>query len=131
VQALLDHAWREGICCAVVTSSPRHMAALSLEVTGLAERLPIRVCAEDTTTHKPDPAPYLLASRRLGVPPQRCLVIEDSVSGVQAGCAAGMTVIGYAGLISAERLLAAGAKRCVASLAELVPLEPVTVRVAR
>jgi beta-phosphoglucomutase-like phosphatase (HAD superfamily) len=41
---------------------------------------------------KPQPDPYLLAARRLEVPPGECLVIEDLTSGVTAGLAAGMTV---------------------------------------
>ena len=50
------------------------------------------VDAESTTRGKPDPAPYLTAAAALRVSPARCLVIEDSRSGVAAGLAAGMTV---------------------------------------
>lgn len=65
---------------------------------------------------RPKPAPdlYLHAAARLGVPPARCLVVEDSVTGTTAGVAAGMTVIGFLGGRHirdghADRLRAAGA----------------------
>ncbi|MBA3686560.1 MAG: HAD family phosphatase, partial [Planctomycetes bacterium] len=74
---LLDHARDEGVCACVVTNSERRVAVAALTAAGLAERLPLRVCYEDTHLHKPDPAPYLLAARRLGVPASRCLAIED------------------------------------------------------
>jgi len=121
VHDMLDRAAQLGIPCMVVTSSSRALCALSLEVTGLARRLPSRICHEDTREHKPDPAPYLLAARRLGVAPDRCLVVEDSVSGVRAGRAAGCSVLGYPGLVPASELLAAGASRSVATLSEVLP----------
>ena len=123
VAVLLDNAFAEGITCCIVTSSERHVAAAALASAGLANRLPMRVCREDTPRHKPDPSPYLLAAARLGLPPASCLVIEDSVSGVRAAVAAGMTAIGFAGLIPAERLRQAGAVRTISDHSELlVPL---------
>jgi HAD superfamily hydrolase (TIGR01509 family) len=130
---LLDAAFDHGICAAVVTSSERRLCALSLEVAGLSHRLPIRVCHEDTVGHKPDPAPYLLATRRLSVPSARCLVVEDSVSGVRAGKAAGCTVAAFPGLVSAADLVAAGADHCVTTLADVLglPSSAVRMRAAR
>ncbi|HYE05157.1 MAG TPA: HAD family phosphatase [Planctomycetota bacterium] len=121
VDRLLDYAWREGIACCVVTSATRRVAIATLAAAGLAERLPSRVCAEDTIAHKPDPAPYLLACRRLDVPPAACVAIEDSLSGVAAARAAGCVTIGFAGLIPAEQLMAAGAMATVIDLAQLLP----------
>ena len=122
VAALLEHATSEGIACCIVTSSERLVAAEALASAGLAARLPMRICREDTLRHKPDPAPYLLAASRLGVPPAACLVIEDSVSGVRAAVAAGMPAIGFAGLIPAEHLREAGALGTITDHADLVPL---------
>lgn len=122
VDALLQHAWSIGLCCCVVTSSERRLAHASLAQTGLAERLPIRICHEDTVRHKPDPEPYLLAAQRLSVPIRNCLAIEDSVSGVRAAAAAGATVVGSTSLIPADELRAAGAVRCVSDLSEILPL---------
>ena len=116
VVGLLERAAARGLYGYVVTSAERRVAAMSLTVTGLAQRLSARVCHEDVTHHKPDPEPYLLAATRLSVPPARCLVIEDSPSGVRAGKAAGCTVIGFAGVISASELSAAGADQVVTHL---------------
>ena len=49
--------------------------------------------AEMVDGTKPDPAPYLLAARKLGYPPEECIAIEDSVSGVTSALRAGMFVV--------------------------------------
>ena len=66
---------------------------------------------------KPHPEIFLTAARELGVAPDRCLVVEDSVSGVEAGIAAGMAVIGLARAEDADLL--AEADLVVASLDEV------------
>jgi len=118
VADLLERAYRAGIPCTIVTSAERRLCVAALEATGLDRRLPARVCFEDVTRPKPHPDPYLLAARRLDVPPQRCWVIEDSVTGATAGVAAGCTTFAVAGLVPAERLAATGA-RVVASVDEV------------
>jgi HAD superfamily hydrolase (TIGR01509 family) len=122
VEAFLDHARDEGVPCAVVTSSHRELAVAALEVTGLAPRLPMRICHEDTPKRKPDPSPYLLAASRLGVAAAHCLVIEDSVFGVTAGVAAGAYTVALRGYTDEAEVRAAGARRVISSLDELIPL---------
>jgi HAD superfamily hydrolase (TIGR01509 family) len=73
---------------------------------------------------KPAPDVFLHAASALDVAPERCLVIEDSVPGVTAGIAAGMTVLGFAGSAAsparqAERLAAAGAHETFAEMRRL------------
>ena len=119
VHGLLTRATESGVFTHVVTSAVRDLAALTLSVTGLAERLPVRICHEDVTNHKPDPEPYLLAAARLSVPASRCLVIEDSLSGVKAGVAAGCRVVGFVGIIGAAELRDAGAHYTVMTLDEV------------
>jgi beta-phosphoglucomutase len=68
---------------------------------------------------KPRPEIFLTAALELGVPSDRCLVVEDSVAGVQAGKAAGMTVVGLARAGDADVLAAAGADLVAASLDEI------------
>ncbi len=119
VLGLLAHAADSGVFTHVVTSAERELATLTLTVTGLAQRLPVRICHEDVTSHKPNPESYLLAAARLSVPPARCLVIEDSLSGVKAGVAAGCQVVGFVGIISAAELRGAGAHSTVMTLDEV------------
>lgn len=77
--------------------------------------------AEDCRHHKPNPEPYLRAAKMLNVPPgKNCIAIEDSIRGVTAAKAAGMTVIGFDNHLNGRELLyAAGADRVVADLNEL------------
>jgi sugar-phosphatase len=81
---------------AVVTSADVPLARARLGAAGIDP--PVLVTVEDVTAGKPDPEGYLLAARRLGVPPEECLVVEDSAPGIDAGRAAGMTVAALRGL---------------------------------
>ncbi|MBX7267731.1 HAD-IA family hydrolase [Micromonospora sp. Llam7] len=76
---------------AVVTSASRKVAELRLARLGV--RIPQLVCADDVRCGKPDPEPYLLAARRLGVDPATCIVVEDAPMGLVAAKAAGMHTI--------------------------------------
>jgi HAD superfamily hydrolase (TIGR01509 family) len=77
------------------------------------------VTADDITRAKPDPEPYLRTTARLQLPPAQCLVIEDSIAGIQAAKAAGCTVVGITTGLGAPELWAGGADQVVASFAEL------------
>ena len=85
---------RLGAPRALVTGSSRREARQMLELLGLVDAFPIVVAAEDAPRSKPHPDGYLRAATALGVPPGRCLVIEDSAAGIAAGRAAGCTVVG-------------------------------------
>jgi HAD superfamily hydrolase (TIGR01509 family) len=70
----------------------------ALDLAGLRDRVDIGVfSAEQVALPKPAPDLYLLAARTAGIPPERCLVVEDSPTGVTAALAAGMRVIGFLG----------------------------------
>jgi HAD superfamily hydrolase (TIGR01509 family) len=71
---------------------------------------------------KPAPDVFLLAAECMGAAPARTAVIEDSVNGVLAGRAAGMTVFGFAGLVPAADLAAAGASRTFTQMRDLPAL---------
>lgn len=88
--ALLD---ARGIPRAVATSTRRERALQKLELCGLLSHFHAVVTGSDVAHPKPAPDIYLLAARELGVDPARCVVLEDSVPGVQAALAAGMTPI--------------------------------------
>ena len=84
-----------GFRLALASSSNRELidAVLrELELTGLFE---VTVSSEEVARGKPAPDVYLEAARRLGVPPGRCVAVEDSASGICAARAAGMRVIAY------------------------------------
>ncbi|MEV7729231.1 HAD family hydrolase [Streptomyces sp. NPDC087917] len=83
--ALPAHRW------AVVTSATRPLAEARLREAGI--EAPELVAADDITRGKPDPEPFLLAARRLGVDPARCVVFEDAPAGLTAGRAAGMRTV--------------------------------------
>jgi HAD superfamily hydrolase (TIGR01509 family) len=120
---LLAAAWELGVPVVVVTSSERRLAAAALLSAGLALRLPMRVTRDDVSDYKPHPRPFLLAAERLGLPPETCLAIEDSVTGTTAAAAAGCAAVAVAGYVPAAALAAAGARCVVGSLADLLPLD--------
>jgi HAD superfamily hydrolase (TIGR01509 family) len=82
----------------VASSSDIDRVSLSLRVTGLAPRFDGRLYTAQMVRHgKPAPDLFLYAAEKMQAAPARTLVIEDSVSGVQAAKAAGMTVWGFVG----------------------------------
>ncbi|MFF9097906.1 MULTISPECIES: HAD family hydrolase [unclassified Streptomyces] len=87
---------------AVVTSATRRLAEARLDAVGILPKT--LIAADDITRGKPDPEPYLLAARRLGVDPARCVVFEDAPAGLQAGRAAGMTCVALATTHRADEL---------------------------
>ncbi|MFE7899034.1 HAD family hydrolase [Streptomyces sp. NPDC057424] len=76
---------------AVVTSATRRLAEARLDAVGILPKT--LVAADDITRGKPDPEPYLLAARALGVDPAHCVVFEDAPAGLASGRAAGMTTV--------------------------------------
>jgi sugar-phosphatase len=76
---------------AVVTSATRRLAEARLDAVGILPKT--LIAADDITRGKPDPEPYLLAARQLGVDPADCVVFEDAPAGLAAGRAAGMTTV--------------------------------------
>ncbi len=92
------------------SSAPREKIELTLKLTGLFPFFVDRIfSAYEIGSWKPDPGLFLHASAQLGVPPSRCAVIEDSLVGVLAARAAGMTVFGYGSVATASALAHAGA----------------------
>ena len=113
------------IACA--SGADRYKVEMQLQKVGLAPYFAGRVFSgHEMPATKPAPDVYLAAAAALGVPPQRCLVVEDTVTGVTAGVAAGATVVGFSpspvGHGSPEALRAAGAVQVIAHLRELPAL---------
>lgn len=90
---LLAEIAAAGVPCALVTSSEQAImdAVLAHSLAGAA--FDVTVCAADVSRTKPDPEPYLVAARRLGADPARCVALEDSPNGVSSAEAAGCLVV--------------------------------------
>jgi sugar-phosphatase len=95
---------------AVVTSAPRAIAPGRLRRLDCGQPAAL-VCADDVDAGKPSPEGYLRAARDLGVAADDCVVVEDSLPGVEAGLAAGMRVIAVATTSPAAELRSA---HCIA-----------------
>jgi sugar-phosphatase len=102
MQSLEEGRW------AVVTSCSTPLARARLGAARLPTP-PLLITGDDVSEGKPDPSPYLLAAGRLNVAPEKCVVVEDAKSGVQAGKRARMRVVAIAATYAAEDLSAAGA----------------------
>ena len=96
--SLLKECKDSGIKTALVTASSRDLMTIVLK------RFPpgtfdVVVSGDDVEKSKPDPAPYLLAAKQLSVDISKCLVLEDSLTGVQSGLSSGAKVIGIPHLV--------------------------------
>jgi HAD superfamily hydrolase (TIGR01509 family) len=78
---------------AVASGGHRHIVLQTLTTIGIVDLFDTIVCSEDYSRGKPAPDPFLEAARRMGAEPSRCLVFEDSVTGLAAAQAAGMDCI--------------------------------------
>jgi beta-phosphoglucomutase len=86
--------WRH----AVASSAPPANIEVILDVLGVRDAFDAYVSAEEVPHGKPAPDVFLLAADRVGVPPDRCVVVEDAPAGVEAGRRGGMRTIGVASL---------------------------------
>jgi HAD superfamily hydrolase (TIGR01509 family) len=115
---------RARVC--VASSSGPERIRLSLRAAGYETLFAANIfSAVEVAEGKPSPDLFLHAARRMGVKPKDCLVIEDSVAGVVAARAAGMTVFGFVGashfspLDDGAQLIAAGAELLFDTMAHL------------
>ncbi len=114
---------RSGGRLAVASGADRFKVEMMLEQVGLLSFFAGRVFSgHEMPRSKPHPDVYLAAAAHLGVDPRRCLVVEDTPTGVQAGVAAGGTVWGYAALGQEADLRAAGAVRVFTDMTDLTQL---------
>jgi HAD superfamily hydrolase (TIGR01509 family) len=88
----------------LATMSRCEQATRTLKVLGLADAFDFIATREDVENPKPDPEIYLLVADVLQVPIGECMVLEDSVAGVQAGLAAGALVVAFATTMTREKL---------------------------
>lgn len=118
-------ALRLPVC--VASSSAPEQIRRKLELTGILDRFGQSnlFSAAMVARGKPAPDLFLYAAQRLGAPPNRCVVVEDSPAGIEAACAAGMNAIGFCGGSHCgpehgSRLQARGAALVIADMNKLV-----------
>ncbi|MDW8291023.1 MAG: HAD-IA family hydrolase [Armatimonadota bacterium] len=111
---MLERVWLHPVC-------ERHGLHYPFVTAGtrLIDLFDANVCGRDFAQGKPHPEIFLTAAALLGVPPERCVVVEDAPVGVQAAKAGGMRCIGVARRNDAHLLRAAGADRVVTNLDEV------------
>ncbi len=105
---------------ALVTSGSRSRVRRQLREFGLMRLFAARVCSEDAPRRKPDPAPVLLALRRLRVAPEACVYVGDAPDDVEMAHRAGVWAIAVLGASPVpERLRASGPDAVIASIRAL------------
>jgi HAD superfamily hydrolase (TIGR01509 family) len=90
VAALQQAGWQQ----AIASSAPRLNVEVVHRALGFSGLIDVLVGAEDVQRGKPDPEVFLAAASRVGVPPGRCVVVEDAEAGIEAALRAGMKSIG-------------------------------------
>ena len=116
---LIDALFAAGFKLAVGSSGPPANVELTLDKLGRRTRFAALSTGADVERGKPDPQVFQIAAMRLGVPPERCAVIEDAPAGVEAANRAGMASIAVLGTATPEQL--SHARLVVDSLRELTP----------
>ncbi|KAF7367363.1 Sugar phosphatase YfbT [Mycena sanguinolenta] len=94
----------------IVTSATRNYAPRALERCSIPLPRAGIVCSDDVSQGKPHPAPYLAGASKCGVDPSKCLVVEDAISGMQAGAAAGALVLAVCTSTPRNTIITSGAK---------------------
>ena len=102
--ALLEAFKRHQVPLAVCTNAPVANLDFMLEETGIRPYFQVLIDASKVSKGKPDPEIYLKAAQMLGLSPGRCIVMEDSTVGVEAGLRAGMKVVGITTTHSRQEL---------------------------
>ncbi len=120
-RATLRTLHEAGFRLAVATSGPPENVAVVLSEGLIADYFAARVNGLEVSRGKPAPDCFQLAAERLGLPTERCVVVEDAPVGIEAGVAAGMRVIGLVGTHPAETLRDVGATAVVSELSQITP----------
>ena len=104
VIALVEILREMGFAMALASSAPIENIELILSSIGITKYFDSIISAEDVTKGKPDPQAFLMAAEQLGAAPERCIVIEDAIAGIEAAKAAGMKCIAVTNTHSPEAL---------------------------
>jgi HAD superfamily hydrolase (TIGR01509 family) len=120
--ALLERLGERKLPCAVASGSPMPRILRNLEMAGLTGRFDAIVAADDVPRGKPAPDVFLAAAKALGIEPARCMVLEDSAAGVEAGKRAGMKTVMVPDLHAPDETDRNGLYALAQSLYDVIPL---------
>ena len=87
---LLDYLKEKNVKIALATSTTEPSATRTLRISGTLPYFDALVCADDVERGKPYPDPFLKAAEKLGLKPENCLALEDSLNGIRSAYSAGM-----------------------------------------
>lgn len=120
---LIEEIKTEGWQTALATGSEWIVVEKELEQVNLYLAFDVTTTGEEVLARKPDPEIYLLTCQKMGFDPENCVVIEDSLAGVESASAAGCITIGIANeFASSTGLRASGAKLVVDNFSEVMVL---------
>jgi len=129
IEALLQKLRNARIPYALASSGSRRKIHFNLTLTGLLEKFPIIVSGEEVSRGKPFPDVFLKAAEHLAMPAGSCVVIEDSLNGIEAARRAGMSCVAVAGTFPASALGAADFVVDSLSQLEVENLKKLSIRV--
>lgn len=125
VEGIVDVLDQLTVPFCVASSGSHEKMAFTLGLTGLLERFSGRIFSVDEVQHgKPAPDIFLYAAEQMGMRPDVCAVVEDSISGVRAGLAAGMRVFAFAGGVTTAAQLSVDGAVIFDDMRELPELLP-------
>jgi HAD superfamily hydrolase (TIGR01509 family) len=106
VAAAVDAIEAQGIATCIASSGDHAKMKVTLGKTGLLKRFDTRIySATQVAKGKPAPDLFLFAAGQMGVPPEQCVVIEDSPFGIEAAVAAGMRAMAYCALTNFDSII--------------------------
>jgi HAD superfamily hydrolase (TIGR01509 family) len=109
LEDFVERGRKRGMWIALVTNAPEENVEAILLALKLRDFFDTVVLADEVEAVKPDPAPYIAALEKTGVPAEEALAFEDSVSGISSSVAAGIPTVGIASSQEPQKLFAAGA----------------------
>lgn len=89
LKELLNYLKQQTIPFAIATSTERKRASEYWEMAKITDLISASVCGDEVTNSKPDPEIFLTAAKKLHVPIQDCMIVEDSINGLKAARASG------------------------------------------
>ncbi len=123
VVSFIHRAVAAGIGTAVATSADKFKMEVNLRAIGIDDSLfNALITGSDIENKKPAPDIFLTAAQRMGIPPRRCVVFEDALTGVEAAKAAGARCVAITTSFPEKKLLDGGADRVISDFTGLDPL---------